>query len=65
MAACVCVLSSTHTHTHTHTHTGHGFMNATDWGKEMQKKLGRPDVQESEVQAAMTRIKDFLEKHLA
>jgi hypothetical protein len=40
-------------------------MNATDWGKEMQKKLGRPDVQESEVQAAMTRIKDFLEKHLA
>eukprot|EP00277_Geminigera_cryophila_P013828 CAMPEP_0179436094 /NCGR_PEP_ID=MMETSP0799-20121207/20110_1 /TAXON_ID=46947 /ORGANISM="Geminigera cryophila, Strain CCMP2564" /LENGTH=235 /DNA_ID=CAMNT_0021215933 /DNA_START=42 /DNA_END=749 /DNA_ORIENTATION=+ len=43
---------------------GHGFMNGTDWGKEMQKKLGRPEVQTAEIDAAMARVKAFLAKHL-
>jgi hypothetical protein len=44
---------------------GHGFMNGTEWGREMQKKLGRPEVQDSEIVEAMTRIKAFMAKHLA
>jgi len=39
-------------------------MNGTDWGKEMQKKLGRPEVQTAEIDAAMARVKAFLAKHL-
>jgi len=42
---------------------GHGFMNSTAWGKEMQKKLGRPDVEEKEIESAMARVKAFVAKH--
>ena len=40
-------------------------MNGTEWGREMQKKLGRPGVQDADIEAAMGRIKTFLTKHLA
>ena len=49
---------------HTHARAHVGFMNGTDWGKEMQKKLGRPEVQTAEIDAAMARVKAFLAKHL-
>jgi len=42
---------------------GHGFMNGTDWGKEMQVKLGRPSVEEAEIEKAMLRVKEFVAKH--
>jgi len=43
---------------------GHGFMNGTAWGKEMQKKLGRPEVEDATILLAMDRMKDFLAKHV-
>jgi len=42
---------------------GHGFMNGTDWGKEMQVKLGRPSVEEAEIEKAMSRVKAFVDKY--
>jgi hypothetical protein len=42
---------------------GHGFMNGTDWGKEMQTKLGRPSVEEAEIEKAMSRVQAFVGKY--
>uniref|UniRef100_A0A6U4MRY9 Dienelactone hydrolase domain-containing protein n=1 Tax=Hemiselmis andersenii TaxID=464988 RepID=A0A6U4MRY9_HEMAN len=42
---------------------GHGFMNNTQWGREMQARLGRPEVEVGEIQAAMGRVKAFVAAH--
>lgn len=42
---------------------GHGFMNSTAWGKETQAKLGRPEIEEAEIESAMSRVKAFVEKY--
>eukprot|EP00281_Chroomonas_sp_CCMP1168_P033630 CAMPEP_0206242988 /NCGR_PEP_ID=MMETSP0047_2-20121206/17358_1 /ASSEMBLY_ACC=CAM_ASM_000192 /TAXON_ID=195065 /ORGANISM="Chroomonas mesostigmatica_cf, Strain CCMP1168" /LENGTH=125 /DNA_ID=CAMNT_0053668059 /DNA_START=51 /DNA_END=428 /DNA_ORIENTATION=+ len=42
---------------------GHGFMNSTDWGKKMQVKLGRPEIEVKEIETAMERVKAFIAKY--
>jgi len=43
---------------------GHGFMNGTEWGKEMNLKLARPPIDEAAIATAMQRVTSFLQKHL-
>eukprot|EP00282_Hemiselmis_andersenii_P019469 CAMPEP_0172031588 /NCGR_PEP_ID=MMETSP1041-20130122/19389_1 /TAXON_ID=464988 /ORGANISM="Hemiselmis andersenii, Strain CCMP439" /LENGTH=277 /DNA_ID=CAMNT_0012688117 /DNA_START=47 /DNA_END=880 /DNA_ORIENTATION=+ len=43
---------------------GHGFMNGTEWGKEMNAKLGRPPIRDDCIADATSRSVDFLRKHI-